>query len=123
MPKAKTLTQTEAEPELVLQPAIDRMSREEVEAHLEEVRARRMTAAIEYQIGTNAKIDRANTVLGRRMEQQYQMLEKEILKLDSLDEKIQKRLNTIESLNQEMAYNITMRIEDTDALSEDSDDE
>lgn len=105
---------------LVLQPDIHSVSREELEAHIEEVRARRMVAAIEYMEGKNAKLTHEAEKIQRRIKGQYDMLGKEIMRLDSLLEKVEARMVVIESMKQEIGViSDMMLVTDT----EESDDE
>lgn len=98
----KARTATKRAPALVLYPSIDALTREQLEQHLETVRAKRMVAAIEYTQGQNAKLERAATVIERRLRAQYDMLAKEIGAVDKACEKMDKRLNTIEALKSEL---------------------
>lgn len=86
---------------LILQPSLDEHTREEIEAHVEEVRARRMVAVIEYNAGKQAKLENELNSVNRKLIQQYTMLGKEIEQLDRLDARLSKRLETIAALQQE----------------------
>lgn len=86
---------------LDLQPSYSTMTREQIEEHLTQVRLRRLQASIVFHEGQNVKFGRQLTVLDRRIQQQYEMLGKEIARLDQLDEKIMDRLVKLESLQQE----------------------
>lgn len=86
---------------LILQPSLDEHTREQIEAHVEEVRARRMVAVIEFNAGKQAKLENELNSVNRKLIQQYTMLGKEIEQLDRLDAKLSKRLETIAALQQE----------------------
>ena len=87
---------------LILQPSFDEKSRAEIEAHIEEVRARRLTAAIEYRIGVNAKLDQEADKVKRKMTQHLTMLGKELVRFDKLDALVSKRVNVLTTLYQEL---------------------
>lgn len=87
---------------LILQPALSDSTREEVEAHIEAVRARRMVATIEYHSLKNAKLIDKSAKIKARLDAQAEMLRKEILASERADQKIQDRLIAIEQLKQEM---------------------
>ena len=86
---------------LALQPSYNTMTREQIEEHLTQVRLRRLQASIVFHEGQNVKFGRQLTVLQRRIQQQYELLRKEISRLDALDEKIGDRLQKMEMLSQE----------------------
>jgi molybdenum-dependent DNA-binding transcriptional regulator ModE len=86
---------------LILQPSLDEHTREQIEAHVEEVRARRMVAVIVFNEGKKAKLENELNGVNRKLIQQYSMLEKEIEQLDRLDAKLSKRLEVIAALQQE----------------------
>lgn len=86
---------------LVLQTSWSELSRKQIEDHLDGVRSRRMVAAIEYNTGQQLKMERQAESVKRRVEQQYDMLQKEILRLDSLIERIEERMVKLNGLQQE----------------------
>ena len=77
------------------------MTREQIEAHLEQVRSRRMLAAMEYHQGQQLKFIAEQAKIERRMRVEYERLSKDLEKLDALDEKIQARMNKLTALLQE----------------------
>jgi hypothetical protein len=87
---------------LVLAPSYDDHTREQVEAHLDVVRSNRMVAAIEYHAGRKAKLEHESDKIRLRIEKQYAMLGKEIDGLEKAEEKVLKRLETLEALKQEV---------------------
>lgn len=89
-------------PQLILQPTFNDKTRAEIEAHLEEVRTRRMSAAIEYATGRHLKLSHESEVIQRRVEQQLLMLGKDIARLDNADASIRNRLEKIEELYSQM---------------------
>lgn len=90
------------EPHLILQPTIRDCTREQVEAHIEQVRNRRMLAAIEFHNTKNMKLSQAGGKIQDRLDKQLDMLEKEIGNLERAEIKVTDRLNTIEALKQEL---------------------
>lgn len=96
---------------LVLQPTFDDKTRAEIEAHIAEVRARRMQAAVEHAIGVNLKLEHEANVYQRRIAQQLEMLSKELVQMDKLDARIAKRLENIEILYQELGLTEAMLLE------------
>ena len=90
------------EPELVLVKSIKEMDREEIEAHLSLIRMRRMSAALEYAAGKNLKLGKSADKVKQKLERQYDMLGKEIDRLDVMIDKVEQRMIEIESLKQEL---------------------
>jgi SMC interacting uncharacterized protein involved in chromosome segregation len=86
---------------LTLQPLFSNQTKEQALEWLEQVRARRMQAAMEYHHGQTLKLEREEEVLQRRIRQQYELLGKDINRMEALDEKIQERLNKLTMLLQE----------------------
>lgn len=101
---------------LILQPAFSEKSREEIEQHIIQVRARRLSAIVQYHAGVNAKLRHASAQLQQRIAREYFLLGKEIEKADKLDEKIDKRLQTLEMYMQELSqtHERMMPVEDED---------
>jgi hypothetical protein len=87
---------------LVLQPELLSKSRDEIESHLEEIRARRMVAAIEYNAGKEAKLAHESDKLQRKVKGECEMLGKEIMALDRALWKVEQRLIRVEGLRQEL---------------------
>jgi uncharacterized protein involved in exopolysaccharide biosynthesis len=69
---------------------------------VEQVRARRMVAAIEYHEGVKQKLEYEAEKVRKKMLGQYEMLRKEIDRLDRALENVEKRLTTIGILQQEI---------------------
>ena len=86
---------------LVLQPTIAEMTTEQLEAHLEYVRARRIVAAMEYIEGRHLKYDALADKVRRKLSGQYEMLEKELERLDRALDITERRVEAIEVLRQE----------------------
>lgn len=93
---------------LVLAPSYDDHTRQEIESHLVQVRARRMVAAIEYANNVNEKLQHESDKIQRRMSKEYEMLGKELVNLEKCEEKVQDRLTKIESLRQELGLTTDM---------------
>ena len=87
---------------LQMVPDLAALSREQVEAHLEQVRARRMVAALHYHEGKNAKYAMESDKIKRKMRGQNEMLGKELSSLDKAIERVEKRLAAITTLDTEL---------------------
>jgi len=87
---------------LILQPKFSEKSRDEIEAHLMVVRARRMQAVAVFYAGKNAKVMHATAKFQDRIRREYEMLGKDLAKYDRLDEVVEKRLATLEQLLQDL---------------------
>lgn len=93
---------------LILAPSYDDHTREQIENHLSAVRARRMVAAIEHHRGITEKLEHESDKIQARIAKQYEMLGKEINKLEGAELKVVDRLNTIEALRQELGLTVDM---------------
>lgn len=87
---------------LVLQPKFSELSRDEIEAHIIQVRARRLSAVVMYHAGVNAKLSHMSAQIQARIAREYYLLGKDIEKADKLDEKIDARMQTLEMHMQEL---------------------
>lgn len=87
---------------LVLAPSFDEHTREQVEAHVAAVQARRMLAAMEYHHGKNAKLTHESDKIRLRVEKQYEMLKREIEALEKAENKVNDRLAGLEHLMNEL---------------------
>lgn len=105
-PKALTppLRKTKSEPQLIEVPRLERLTRTEIENRLTIVRAKRLTATVVYHEGRNTKLKHEAAVLDRRIDQQLDLLERELDRLDQLASKIEKRADQIEV----MRHNATL---------------
>jgi hypothetical protein len=88
-------------PKLVLMPTLDNLSRDEVEAYIETVRAKRMVATLEFFQTKNRKVELRQSKIGQRIQGKLDMLEKEIDKLEAAENKVSTRLAEIEQLKHE----------------------
>ena len=88
-------------PKLVLMPTLDDLNRDQVEAYLETVRAKRMVATLEFFQTKNRKVELRQTKLGDRIQRELDMLEREIDKLEAAENKVTERLGKIEQLKHE----------------------
>ena len=86
---------------LVLSPSFNSATREAVEEHLEEVRELRLMAALEYQQGKEAKLEKELDHHERRLATTYEQLGKAIIRLDREIDKIQEYLDKCEMLHDE----------------------
>lgn len=87
---------------LILAPSFDDHTREEVEAHLEIVRARRIAAALEYQQSTMTKLIEEDQGLGNKLIRNYEQLGKSLQRLDRELERVETYLRNCEMLRSEM---------------------
>lgn len=69
-----------------------------------------MVAAIEYTQGVNAKLMHETDKIQRKIRAQYDMLGKEIKKLDSALERVEERVMAIESMKQEIGVITDMMV-------------
>jgi len=88
-------------PKLVLMPTLDNLSRDEVEAYIETVRAKRMVATLEFFQTKNRKVELKQSKIGQRIQGKLDMLEREIDKLEAAENKVSTRLAEIEQLKHE----------------------
>lgn len=88
---------------LVLQPSLDEHTRDEIIAHVEQVRARRMLAALVHAQGVMEKNAEKMSVIERKLQMQFDGLRREIETLDRMDAKIAQRLSKIAELQHEHA--------------------
>jgi precorrin-2 methylase len=74
---------------LVLAPSFDDHTREAVEAHLEQVRLRRIAGALEYQQGKMLKLEKYDNVVTVKLARNYEQLGKCLARLDRELEKVE----------------------------------
>lgn len=89
---------------LVLQPTINGTTREEYEAFLDAVRARRLVAAIEYLNAKQLSLDRESDVLQRKLDNAIKKLGGQIDRMTKLDEAIQTTLVQVETYRSELGF-------------------
>lgn len=88
---------------LILMPSIkDNFSREDIEAYIEQVRARRMIHVVEFHNLANAKIEGRSVKINARMQRQLELLQKELDALERAEQKVEGRLSVIDSLSEEL---------------------
>lgn len=90
---------------LVLHPDLERISRLDLEAHLSLVQMRRLSAAVLYYQGQNAKLEAKVDQLDRRLAGKYEMLGKALATLDKAIEKVMKYKDEIEQIKGERGLN------------------
>lgn len=96
---------------------IEHLPRNQLEVLVEDIRARRMMATIEYHSGVNAKLDKQISVISRRLKGEYDMLAKELTSAEKAIEKLDKRLVKIDALKQERSLHEDMKaLPDADDL-------
>jgi hypothetical protein len=89
---------TKKEPKLVLMPTLMDYNRDQVEAYIDSIRAKRMSATLEFYNTKNQKIQKKRDALGLRMVKQLEMLKKEIDALERAEGKAADRVVEIEQL-------------------------
>jgi DNA-binding transcriptional MerR regulator len=88
---------------LILTPSIkDNFSREDIEAYIEQVRARRMIHVVEFHNLANAKIEGKSVKITARMQRQLELLQKELDALERAEQKVEGRMSVIDSLSEEL---------------------
>jgi hypothetical protein len=87
---------------LVLAPSFDDHTRAQVEAHLDEVRARRIAAALEFQQSKMTKLETEGNMLEVKLYRNYQQLGKALERLDKEIEKVEAYLVTCEVIRGEL---------------------
>jgi hypothetical protein len=87
---------------LVLAPSFDDHTRAQVEAHLEEVRARRIAAALEFQQSKMTKLETEGNMLEVKLYRNYQQLGRALERLDREIEKVEAYLVTCEVIRGEL---------------------
>lgn len=89
---------------LILAPSFTVLTREQVEAHLEDVRLIRLQAAMEYQAGQEQKLEREYDIVHKRLGTAYDQLGKAIVRLDKELAKIEELLGKCEMLYAEAGF-------------------
>lgn len=87
---------------LVLQPTLEEMTTEELEARIDAVRARRIVCAMEYVAGQHLKLEEEKDKAHRKLKAHYEMLAKELARSESAIYKCEERVAQIEQLRQEI---------------------
>lgn len=87
---------------LILAPSFDDKTREEVEAHLEIVRIRRIAAALEYAQSRMTKLETEDNRATVRLMHNYEQLGKSLERLDRELDKVELYLQRCEMLKGEL---------------------
>ena len=87
---------------LVLQPTLEEMTVEELEQHLEAVRARRIVCAMEYVAGEALKLEAEKDKATRKLKEHYVMLAKELDRCERAIYKCEERVVQIQVLKDEI---------------------
>lgn len=95
---------------LVLAPSFDDHTREQVESHLEQVRIRRLAAALEYEQAKMTKLETEGNSLANKLERNWEQLGKTLARLDRELEKAEEYLAKCEMLKSELGL-VVDRIE------------
>jgi len=100
---------------LTLHPDIDRISRMDLETHIRLVQLRRLSAAMTYYQGQNAKLQSTVDKVDRRLVAKYETLGKRLTSLDKSLALVEKLASEIEELkNTRSQANDLMVIMDTE---------
>jgi transposase len=91
---------------LVLAPSFDDHTREQVEAHLEQVRIRRLAGALEYQQSKLLRLEKDNNSVTNKLIRNYEQMGKALARLDKDLEKIEGYLATCQMLKTEADLNM-----------------
>jgi adenine specific DNA methylase Mod len=94
---------------LILSPSFDEQTREQIESYISAVQARRMFAAIEYHQGKAEKLDSEAGKLEARIARQYDMLKKEIDRMEKAEQAVTDRLQNILNIRNELGLVVDMR--------------
>lgn len=89
---------TRKEPKLILMPNLKTYNRDQVEAFVDRIRAKRMEATLEFYNTKNQKIAKKRDQVGIRMARQLELLQKEIDRLSDMESKVSDRIAQIEQL-------------------------
>jgi hypothetical protein len=87
---------------LILSPSFDDHTREEVEAHLDQVRIRRLAAAMEFQQSRLFKLEKEEGELQARLIRNYDQLGRVLIRIDRDMEKAQGYLEACTMLRTEL---------------------
>ena len=96
---------------LVFQPAFSDKTREEIEAHILVVRARRMAAVVTYYAGVNAKNLHLIARDRQRVAREYFLLARDLARMDKLDAAIEDRLVKVIQHQQELDIHLGNLVE------------
>ena len=87
---------------LILAPSFDDHTREEVEAHLEQVRLRRIAPVLEYQQGKLLKLEGEGNDVENKLIRAYSQLGRAIIKLDNELDRVEKYAQLCQTLMTEV---------------------
>lgn len=93
---------------LILAPSYDEQTREQIEHFLEGIQARRMTAAVEYHQGKQAKLHHESDKIQAKVEKAYATLLRRIEASDKADAACAEALAKCEALKQELGLVMDM---------------
>lgn len=107
---------------LVFQPTFSDKTRQEIEQHLLVVRAKRMLAVVTYYAGVNAKNMHLIAREQQRIAREYEMLKRDMDRMNKLEQAIETRLIKLEQHRQELGFHqgnlVNMENEDDREQSE-----
>lgn len=86
---------------LVLAPSFDDNTRAQVEAHLEQVRLRRIAGVLEYQQGKMLRLEKDGNDVANKLIRNYEQMGKALVRLDKELEKVENYLQLCHQLMSE----------------------
>lgn len=89
---------------LVLIPTLDDLNIKQIEAHLEQVRTRRLTLVIQYQQARNIKLSAEYNKNSVRLAKQIELLGKDLVRLDEIYDRCKQRLSQVIVLKNETDF-------------------
>lgn len=87
---------------LILAPSFDDKTRQEVEDHIEQVRARRLAGALEYLQSKMMRLEREEGTLSNKLARNYDQLGKALDRIDKDIVKVEQYLNACQMLRTEL---------------------
>jgi hypothetical protein len=86
---------------LVLAPSFDDHTREQVEAHLDQVRLRRIAGVLEYQQSKLLRLEKENDSVTDKLIRSYELLGKALLRIENDLVRVESLLQTCQMLRSE----------------------
>lgn len=86
---------------LVLAPSFDDHTREQVEAHLEQVRLRRLAGALEFQQSRMLRLEKDSNEVANRLIRNYEQMGKALMRLDKELDRVERYLQLCQTLRSE----------------------
>lgn len=93
---------------LILAPTFDTQTRAQIEAHLGVIRTARMSLAVQYHAGEQARLQHEAASVDKKLAKQYELLQKDLIKLEQLDNRCEERLAKCAALLEELGLVIDL---------------